>query len=291
MTTQYPLSFPVVIIQTRCRVQFIVRSTVYQRTFEMTEDGQHGTPSLDSAASPGSLNPSAMTIKVFESTREQSPATNTDLKMCTIISIDHLSQHFEDLPQDKIRAIGDQALLVRLGEEKNLPKNLLLVNPMQHYVSDDEEQFDYRQYLIDTELSEKSTDETFGDAQSSEIHVDSEPSTGATKRESNLCPIDEPDVLGPLIDQFYNTLMICLHTNPSREILLYLSGHGLHPENIALVPECIMAHPSRHDLNETKSPNCDDERKYLEVFYRDCHKADISKSLSGFVGGEVYIHQ
>ena len=45
-------------------------------------------------------------------TKNQKPALD-DLEPLAvpIISIDHLSQHFQDLPVDDILALGDQALL------------------------------------------------------------------------------------------------------------------------------------------------------------------------------------
>ena len=83
------------------------------------------------------------------STKEQSdPRTYEEGQrlFCPIISIDHLSQDFQDLPVDRILAIGDQALLYQLEHDDKAG---------QFYLSQ---------------------------------------------------PIDEPDVFGPLVNHFYETL-------------------------------------------------------------------------------------
>ena len=113
--------------------------------------------------------------------------------------------------------------------------------------------------------------------------------------------IDEEDVFGPLVTKLYETLAR-LKSQPTCEVLLYLSGHGMDPGNICLVPKAMKPHPTRseHDLREIDPDNWyeynDDEAKEaercLEEFY--CKYAEAFGDYSGplgFVGGEVYAHQ
>ena len=107
-------------------------------------------------------------------------------------------------------------------------------------------------------------------------------------------PIDDPEVFGPLINQFLSTLYT-LKTRPTPcEILLYLSGHGLEPGNIILIPDTLYAHPARKDLKlepvETWYTSNKDEQKYMVDFYKECMGV-CESSLRGFVGGELYAHQ
>ena len=151
------------------------------------------------------------------------------------IHMDHLSQDFQDLPEDRILALGDQGILSQFVKEKG---------------------------LISYELLSET--------------------------------LDDPDVFGPLIDQFLSTLNILRDPmHPSCEILLYLSGHGLEPGNIILVPDTLYAHPAREDLQrkpveEWYTSNID-EQKYMVDFYNRCMGVCKSSS-SGFVGGELYAH-
>ena len=137
-----------------------------------------------------------------------------------IISVDHLSQDFQDLPEDRILALGDQGILRQFVKEKG---------------------------LISYELLNE--------------------------------PIDNPEVFGPLINQFLSTLYT-LKTRPTPcEILLYLSGHGLEPGNIILVPDTLDAHPAQKDLQlepvETWYTSNKDEQKYVVDFYKVCMRVII----------------
>lgn len=151
-----------------------------------------------------------------------------------IISVDHLSQDFQDLPEDRILALGDQGILRQFVEEKRLTCKLL--------------------------------DE----------------------------PINTPDVFGTLINQFLSTLCTLKDRPTPCEILLYLSGHGLEPGNIILVPDTLYAHPAREDLQvepvEKWYTHNEGEQKYMVDFYKECMRVCKSSS-SGFVGGELYAHQ
>ena len=149
-----------------------------------------------------------------------------------IISIDHLSEHFQDLPVDNILALGDQELLRRVLPDNDLGGGLL--------------------------------------SQS----------------------ITEPDVFGPPVNVFHQVL-VTMSNRPSCEMLLYISGHGMDPGNICLIPNAIKPHPARKDLHIHKPNECyfvKSEEKYLSEFYQICNKA-IGTSERGFVGGEVFIHQ
>ena len=65
--------------------------------------------------------------------------------------------------------------------------------------------------------------------------------------------VDELDVFGPLVTNLYDKLYsYSLKTRGQCEVLLYLSGHGIDPGNICLVPSAMKPHPTRseHDLRE-----------------------------------------
>lgn len=151
---------------------------------------------------------------------------------CPIISMDHLSQGFQDLPEDNILALGDQAILRKFAEVRS---------------------------HCDVLLSES---------------------------------IDDPEVFGPLINNFHDKLY-SLKDRPSSEILLYISGHGLEPGNISLIPDTIYAHPAREDLQITPVEEwytSNNEQAYMIEFYQVCRNL-CGASSSGFVGGELYAHQ
>ena len=109
--------------------------------------------------------------------------------------------------------------------------------------------------------------------------------------------IDEPEVFGPLVVGLYTTLNRL--ENPMRrscEVLLYLSGHGIDPGNIGLVPNSIKPHPARVDLRieEPDQWYTHEAEQYLDEFYRHCadsHVISAYKGPLGFVGGEVCAHQ
>ena len=187
------------------------------------------------------------TKRLFYSTERQSPPPE-DLQrlFVPLISIDHLSQVFEDLPVDNILALGDQALLHQIALRK--------------FASD----------KIISELLEET--------------------------------VDEPDVFGPLVNRLYEKLNSnSLKSRGPCEVLLYLSGHGMDPGNLCLVPSAMKPHPTRseHDLRiidsdkwyEYKDSVENDAERYLEEFYCEYANAfrEHSKPL-GFVGGEVYAH-
>ena len=112
--------------------------------------------------------------------------------------------------------------------------------------------------------------------------------------------ITQSAILGPLINELYSALLILKILGPC-EVLLYLSGHGLDPGNICLVPGTMRPHPTRseHDLREidpdkwyeSKYDEVKEAERYLEAFY--CKYAEAFGDYSGplgFVGGEVYAH-
>ena len=181
------------------------------------------------------------TKRLFYSTERQSPPPE-DLQrlFVPIISIDHLSQDYQDLPVDDILALGDQALL-----RKILPGTMGNDCLRDHWIT-------------------------------------------------------ESSVMGPLVNNLYG-ILTSLKLRPTCEVLLYLSGHGIDPGNICLVPDAMRPHPTRpdHDLREIDPDKWykydgalfADAERYLEEFY--CKYANAFGDYSGplgFVGGEVYVH-
>ena len=58
----------------------------------------------------------------------------------------------------------------------------------------------------------------------------------------------EPDVFGPLVNELYDKInSFSLKTRGACEVLLYLSGHGMDPGNICLVPEAMKPHLTRSE--------------------------------------------
>ena len=174
---------------------------------------------------------------VFYRTEEQSAhPKRMEHLFAPIISIDHLSQHFQDIPVDNILALCDQELLRKCAPE-GMGKSVL---------SQD---------------------------------------------------ITQPEVFGPLINTLYGTLDSLEKRGPC-EILLYLSGHGMDPDNICLVPDTIKPHPSRNNLGDPghwypdPTGPATSEQEYLRTFYIACVNAiGACEKPLGFVGGEVYVHQ
>ena len=173
---------------------------------------------------------------VFYRTEEQS--AEMERLFAPIISIDHLSQHFQDIPVDNILALCDQELLRKCAPDG----------------------------MGKSGLSQD---------------------------------ITQPVVFGRLINNLCDTLDSLEKRGPC-EILLYLSGHGMDPGNICIVPDTIKPHPSRVDLEENDrsqwypDPSDPDklEQKYLRTFYTACVNAiGACEKPLGFVGGEVYAHQ
>ena len=105
-------------------------------------------------------------------------------------------------------------------------------------------------------------------------------------------PVNQPESITSLVDNFYQILCrLQFHEEP-HEILLYISGHGLHPGNIGLIPDGISAHPAHADLDKLSTEQCKEEGyMYLSKFYEACCKAKICESSLGFVGGEAGAHQ
>ena len=129
---------------------------------------------------------------VFSTGRQSPPSEPLQRLFVPIISIDHLSRNYRDLPVDDILALGDQALLHKLAPD-----------------------------ATSLDLLEEA--------------------------------VDEPDVFGPLVNNLYDKLnSYSLKTRGQCEVLLYLSGHGLDPGNICLVPSAMKPHPTRpeYDLRE-----------------------------------------
>ena len=126
--------------------------------------------------------------------------------------------------------------------------------------------------------------------------------TGNELTRKNLFqPITQPALLGPLINSLY-TYLDSLKKRVRCEFLLYLSGHGIDPGNICLVPKAMKPHPTRpeHDLREIdpdkwykyKDALFADAERYLEEFYRKYAQVfGVHNGPLGFVGGEVYAHQ
>ena len=131
--------------------------------------------------------------------------------------------------------------------------------------------------------------------------------------------VDEPDVFGPLVNRLYDKLNSnSLKSRGPCEVLLYLSGHGMDPGNICLVPKAMKPHPTRptrpeHDLREIDpdkwyeydylyqeaiGAECDylyqeaiGAERYLKDFYRKYAQVfGVHNGPLGFVGGEVYAH-
>lgn len=67
--------------------------------------------------------------------------------------------------------------------------------------------------------------------------------------------ITEPDVIGPLI-QLYHSTLYSLKTLGRCEILLYLSGHGVHLGSIGGIPNIFKPHPVRADLRDKDPAQC-----------------------------------
>ena len=109
--------------------------------------------------------------------------------------------------------------------------------------------------------------------------------------------IKDRELFGPLVDDLYETLnRLENRMRGSCEVLLYLSGHGIDPGNIGLVPNSIKPHPARVDLRieEPDQWYTHEAEQYLDEFYRHCansHVISAYRGPLGFVGGEVYAHQ
>ena len=249
-----------------------------------------------------------------------------------IISIDHLSDDFQDLPVDDILAIGDQALLHKI--DLDLKKKTSRTQdcrpsvsqpPVGSFAFDDDDAGDaalddtilassnkallnhqmrlfqheqMKESISNTESIFPAVDQQFDDSRGECFlpHTFESESRGETLLSQS---ITEPDVLGPLVDNLYGTLNSLERRGPC-EILLYLSGHGMDPGNICLVPDTIKPHPSRNNLRGTDPghwyPNppgpATSEQEYLSGFYNACVNAiGACEKPLGFVGGEVYAHQ
>ena len=186
---------------------------------------------------------------VVFSTESQSPCPgDLDRLFVPIISIDHLSEDFLDLPVDKILALGDQALLRRFQQSvvrqfqpsRDRPSQLHSTprkNQSQSFGLLQLHQMNESEMIPPMHGSESSQMQPMRQFDSSQHH--------------NLLSehIDEPDVFGPLVNNLYDQLA-SLETRQSCEFLLYLSGHGIDPDNVCLVPDIIKPHPARADLQE-----------------------------------------
>ena len=105
--------------------------------------------------------------------------------------------------------------------------------------------------------------------------------------------IDQAEVLGPLVENLY-IMLDSLKRRQSCEMLLYLSGHGMDPGNLCLIPDVIKPHPARDDLRDKDPAQCYTDKcqqDYLRTFYEAFRKLEAYKGPLGFVGGELYAHQ
>ena len=246
-----------------------------------------------------------------------------------IISIDHLSQDYQDLPVDDILALGDQALLYQF-EQAFCGISQNRTTKVRSQTTRDQGQmrpgrYQERNYMEQDlipetaqALSRPTRVQSVGNSDELVLPpgwFPSNPAQQSCQLEQNSLheyfknllqnplsqPIVEKDVFGPLVNKLYETLAI-LKSQPTCEVLLYLSGHGMDPGNICLVPDKMKPHPTRseHDLTN-RSPaewykygnhtEAKEEEVYLEEFY--CEYANVFREYSkplGFVGGEVYAH-
>ena len=230
---------------------------------------------------------------VFYSTEKQSPPPKfLTRQFIPIISIDHLSQDYLDLPVDNILVLGDQTLLRQF-------------------------QRTFCQNQTNEKRSQPIKPQSAGGFQLAYSNMDMRPSPGSlpsnpTQQHSyqlvqdcvhkyyknllkNLISmsIDEPDVFGPLVTNLYETLT-GLKSQPICEVLLYLSGHGMDPGNLCLIPDIIKPHPARDDLRDKDPAQCytdECQQDYLRTFYEAFRKIEAYKGPLGFVGGELYVHQ
>ena len=255
---------------------------------------------------------------VVFSTRRQSPAPEPFEPMFVpIISIDHLSQDFEDLPVDNILALGDQALLCKFRDfrikqlervhkfqmeqyqsdlisqlqalhrvqmnqrqQQLESEKMRYLNQMFRRLSVDEDQFYYVLYYRSCQLK------SYQGLQMSQFMCDQ---SNRLLSES----IDQGEVLGPLVENLY-IMLDSLERRQSCELLLYLSGHGMDPGNLCLIPDTIKPHPARDDLRCKDPAQCytdECQQDYLRTFYEAFHKLEAYKGPLGFVGGELYAHQ
>ena len=247
---------------------------------------------------PAQFDQLTMGEPVVFSTESQLPYL--DRLFVPIISIDHLSEDFLDLPVDNILALGDQALLglfqqfvVRQFQpSRDRPSQLHSTHRRNQLQS-------FGQLQLQLMNESPMPIPPMHGSESSQM----QPMRQFDSRQRvNLLSehIDEPEVFGPLVNNLYDKLAN-LERRQSCEFLLYLSGHGMDPGNICLVPDAMRPHPTRpeHDLraidpkNWYKYPDHEAEcaELYLDAFYRACSDAIGSKVVPlGFVGGEVYAH-
>ena len=212
---------------------------------DLVASSQVGASSVPAPAQSTPFERRTMDDPIVFSTEEQSPPPEPLTRLFVpIISVDHLSQDYQDLPVDDILALGDQALLCEI-----LPRTMGNMLLQDHSIT-------------------------------------------------------EPEVIGPLVNNLYSTLNSLKTRRGPCEVLLYLSGHGIDPGNICLVPSAMKPNPTRptrpeHDLRELEPHEWykykysleKDAERYLEEFY--CKYANAFREYSkplGFVGGEVYAH-
>eukprot|EP00118_Oscarella_pearsei_P019749 m.211331 g.211331 ORF g.211331 m.211331 type:complete len:706 (+) comp39758_c0_seq5:329-2446(+) len=83
----------------------------------------------------------------------------------------------------------------------------------------------------------------------------------------------------------------------ARQVLLYLSGHGLHPGNVGLLNNKLKPHPANKSLEEEHDNHwlSKDEEDWLAKLYEyyDMHSSYQTEKdkPKGFVGGELYVRQ
>ena len=269
---------------------------------------------------------------VFYRTEEQSAhPKRIERPFVPIVSIDHLSQDFQDFPVDNILALGDQALLDQIKLDLKESVESVFTPSSQSMDShgvvasnewDINDQFasakwgeEFNSFNF-TKVSEMerlffpiiSIDRLSRDIK--DLPVDNILALGDQALLRKCAPdgmgksglsqdITQPVVFGPLINNLCDTLNSLEKRGPC-EILLYLSGHGMDPGNICLVPDTIKPHPSRNSLRDTDPGNwypdptgpATWEQEYLSRFYNACVNAiGACEKPLGFVGGEVYTHQ
>ena len=226
---------------------------------------------------------------MFSTQKQSQPSKPLQQLFVPIISIDLLSKDYRDLPVDDILALGDQALLYQLLS------NLIASEGSTSESRDSEHS-----------CAGASGHSFTGSAQGEDpwfrckagflnyIENEQRPSNSYELTKCSLSqPITQPAVLGPLIDNLYGTLE-SLKTRTRCELLLYLSGHGLGPDNICRFPDAKKPHPAMADLRSKDAAQCyPDECKqdYLSRFYEAFRKIEAYKGPLGFVGGELYVHQ
>ena len=268
-------------------------------------------------------------------TKEQLPPREPlPREFVPIVSIDHLSQDFEDLPVDNILALGDQTLLRQFQRAFNEISQNRRTTEVGSQPTRDQGQMRPVRYQERNNMEQghmPATARSQSQSQPATYRALSRPTSAQSagmlmldtsddgiqlppgwrpsiptqqlyqvynpqpEQHNDLLSesIDQAEVLGPLVVSLYN-MLAKLESQPIYEVLLYLSGHGMDPGNLCLIPDTIKPHPARDDLRDKDPIQCytdECQQDYLRTFYEAFRRIEAYKGPLGFVGGELYAHQ